>query len=211
MIERFASWYTPMIIVLAIGAYVITKDIALALTLLVIGCPGALVISTPISVIAGIGRAARDGILIKGGEYLETAGRIKAVAFDKTGTLTEGHPEVMTVTPLSGIPALATITDEGSPRTRLLQWAALAESGSEHPLGVRSSAPCRRAMLAPGLRALTQRRAAASVPAGRVEKPRSVALIGLKPGWRSGLLLRLRRWRIFIHGVRPLRRSPSTV
>jgi len=86
MIERFASWYTPMIIVLAIGAYVITKDIALALTLLVIGCPGALVISTPISVIAGIGRAARDGILIKGGEYLETAGRIKAVAFDKTGT-----------------------------------------------------------------------------------------------------------------------------
>jgi Cd2+/Zn2+-exporting ATPase len=135
MIERFASWYTPMIIVLAIGAYVISRDVALALTLLVIGCPGALVISTPISVIAGIGRAARDGILIKGGEYLETAGRIKAVAFDKTGTLTEGRPEVMTVTPLSGVPALPTITDEGSPRTRLLQWAALAESGSEHPLG----------------------------------------------------------------------------
>jgi Cd2+/Zn2+-exporting ATPase len=135
MIERFASWYTPAIIVMAIGAYAITADIALALTLLVIACPGALVISTPISVIAGIGRAARGGILIKGGEYLETAGRIRAVAFDKTGTLTEGRPEVMTVTPLAGIPALPEMVDETSPRTRLLHWAALAESGSEHPLG----------------------------------------------------------------------------
>ncbi|WP_417538488.1 heavy metal translocating P-type ATPase [Marinobacter sp.] len=135
MIERFASWYTPAIIVMAIGAYLITKDVALALTLLVIACPGALVISTPISVIAGIGRAARGGILIKGGEYLETAGRIRAVAFDKTGTLTEGRPEVLTATPLAGIPALPGMAGEDSPRTRLLQWAALAESGSEHPLG----------------------------------------------------------------------------
>ncbi|MBK1872014.1 cation-translocating P-type ATPase [Marinobacter sp. 1-3A] len=135
MIERFASWYTPAIIVMAIGAYLVTKDVALALTLLVIACPGALVISTPISVIAGIGRAARGGILIKGGEYLETAGRIRAVAFDKTGTLTEGQPEVLTATPLAGIPALPGMAGEDSPRTRLLQWAALAESGSEHPLG----------------------------------------------------------------------------
>lgn len=135
MIERFASWYTPAIIVMAIGAYAVTQNIALALTLLVIACPGALVISTPISVIAGIGRAARGGILIKGGEYLETAGRIRAVAFDKTGTLTEGRPEVLTVTPLPGIPALPAMPDEASPRVRLLHWAALAESGSEHPLG----------------------------------------------------------------------------
>jgi len=135
MIERFASWYTPAIIVMAVVTYAVTQNIALALTLLVIACPGALVISTPISVIAGIGRAARGGILIKGGEYLETAGRIRAVAFDKTGTLTEGRPEVLTVTPLPGIPALPTMADEASPRTRLLHWAALAESGSEHPLG----------------------------------------------------------------------------
>lgn len=134
-IERFAAWYTPAIIIMAIGAYAVTANIALALTLLVIACPGALVISTPISVIAGIGRSARDGILIKGGEYLETAGRIRAVAFDKTGTLTEGRPEVMTVTPFAGIPALPTMADETSPRQRLLHWAALAESGSEHPLG----------------------------------------------------------------------------
>ncbi len=135
LIERFASWYTPAIIVLAIAAFAMTGNIALALTLLVIGCPGALVISTPISVIAGIGRAARGGILIKGGEYLETAGRIRAVAFDKTGTLTEGRPEVMTATPLAEIPALPGVDDEASPGTRLLHWAALAESGSEHPLG----------------------------------------------------------------------------
>lgn len=135
MIERFSRWYTPAIIIMAIGAYAVTANIALALTLLVIGCPGALVISTPISVIAGIGRAARGGMLIKGGEYLETAGRIRAVAFDKTGTLTEGRPEVMTVTPLAGIPALPETADATSPRTRLLHWAALAESGSEHPLG----------------------------------------------------------------------------
>lgn len=132
MIERFARWYTPVIIIMAIGAYAVTANIALALTLLVIACPGALVISTPISVIAGIGRAARGGMLIKGGEYLETAGRIRAVAFDKTGTLTEGRPEVMTVTPLPGVP---TLRDDASPRVRLLHWAALAESGSEHPLG----------------------------------------------------------------------------
>lgn len=135
LIERFSSWYTPAIIILAIGAYIATGNVALALTLLVIGCPGALVISTPISVIAGIGRAARGGILIKGGEYLETAGRIRAVAFDKTGTLTEGRPEVMTAMPLADIPALPTMPDEPSPRMRLLHWAALAESGSEHPLG----------------------------------------------------------------------------
>jgi len=135
LIERFASGYTPAIIVLAIGTYAMTGNIALALTLLVIACPGALVISTPISVIAGIGRAARGGILIKGGEYLETAGRIRAVAFDKTGTLTEGRPEVLTTTPLSGIPPLPGVDGGASPQARLLQWAALAESGSEHPLG----------------------------------------------------------------------------
>ena len=67
MIERFAQWYTPGIMVLALGAWAVTQDIRLALTLLVVACPGALVISTPVSIVAGIGRAARSGILIKGG------------------------------------------------------------------------------------------------------------------------------------------------
>jgi Zn2+/Cd2+-exporting ATPase len=98
-IERFARWYTPAVISLSIGFFLFTRDIHLALTLLVISCPGALVISTPVSIVAGIGRAAKSGILIKGGEYLENAGKISVVALDKTGTLTLGKPTVTDVIP----------------------------------------------------------------------------------------------------------------
>src|SRR5690606_18462335 len=97
MIGRFAQWYTPAVVLLAVAAFVITRDVRLALTLLVVACPGALVISTPVSVVAGIGRAARDGILIKGGQHLENVGRISALAVDKTGTLTEGRPRLVEV------------------------------------------------------------------------------------------------------------------
>lgn len=124
MIERFAQWYTPAIIGLAVLAFVFTQDIRLALTLLVVGCPGALVISTPVSIVAGIGRAARSGILIKGGQHLESAGRIDTLALDKTGTLTEGKPRLATVIALEGVGE-----DE------LLRLAATAEAGSDHPLG----------------------------------------------------------------------------
>lgn len=124
MIERFAQWYTPAIIGLAVIAFAFTQDIRLALTLLVVGCPGALVISTPVSIVAGIGRAARSGILIKGGQYLESAGRIDTLALDKTGTLTEGKPRLTSVIALGG-----TREDE------LLRLAATAEAGSDHPLG----------------------------------------------------------------------------
>jgi Cd2+/Zn2+-exporting ATPase len=81
--DRFSKWYTPGIMVLALVVGLITRDVTLALTLLVIGCPGALVISIPVSIVAGIGRGARDGILIKGGEFLETSAKITAVALDK--------------------------------------------------------------------------------------------------------------------------------
>jgi len=124
VIERFAQWYTPSIIGLAVLALAFTQDIRLALTLLVVGCPGALVISTPVSIVAGIGRAARSGILIKGGQHLESAGRIDTLALDKTGTLTEGKPRLATVIALDG-----TAEDE------LLRLAATAEAGSGHPLG----------------------------------------------------------------------------
>lgn len=90
--DRFSAWYTPVIMALALVTGLLTRDVVLALTLLVIACPGALVISIPVSIVAGIGRGARDGILIKGGEFLETSARIDAVALDKTGTLTEGRP-----------------------------------------------------------------------------------------------------------------------
>jgi Cd2+/Zn2+-exporting ATPase len=152
-IERFATWYTPGIVVLSISSFVFTRDLELALTLLVIGCPGALVISTPISIITGIGRAAKKGILIKGGEYLENAGKITAVALDKTGTLTEGNPKVTDVLnfksavisaggtyedkSMSAI--LKTLDENGkesfsAEQQEILRWASIAESASEHPL-----------------------------------------------------------------------------
>ncbi|MEE6282014.1 heavy metal translocating P-type ATPase [Georgenia sp. MJ170] len=122
--DRFSAWYTPAIIVLAAVFGFATGDIVLALTLLVIGCPGALVISIPVSIVAGIGRGAKDGILIKGGEYLETSARITAVALDKTGTLTEGRPQLTDVV----------VLDPNMDRDYVLTMAARAEAGSEHPL-----------------------------------------------------------------------------
>ncbi|MEV8136780.1 heavy metal translocating P-type ATPase [Microbacterium aurantiacum] len=123
-IDRFSKWYTPAVMVLALAAGLITGDVVLALTLLVIGCPGALVISIPVAIVAGIGRSARNGILIKGGEYLETSAKISAVAVDKTGTLTEGRPVLTDIV----------VLDAATDRSEVLRWAAAAEAGSEHPL-----------------------------------------------------------------------------
>ena len=123
MLEKFSRWYTPAIILLSLILMLATGDIRLALTLLVISCPGALVISTPVSIVAGIGNGARHGVLVKGGEILEKLGRVRAVAFDKTGTLTIGRPGVV------GVKALNISEDE------LLRLAAIGESYSEHPLG----------------------------------------------------------------------------
>lgn len=122
-LERFAKYYTPFIILLAIVFFLITWDIRMALTLLVIACPGALVISAPVSIVAGIGNGAKKGVLFKGGEIIENLNKIKVIAFDKTGTLTKGKPTVE---------ALKTygISDE-----ELLRLAVIGESYSEHPLG----------------------------------------------------------------------------
>jgi Cd2+/Zn2+-exporting ATPase len=122
--DRFSAWYTPAILALALAVALISGDVGLALTLLVIGCPGALVISIPVSIVAGIGRAAKDGILIKGGEFLETSAKITAVAVDKTGTLTKGRPRLTDVV----------VLDPSMDRSQVLTWAARAEAGSEHPL-----------------------------------------------------------------------------
>ncbi len=96
-LEKFSKYYTPGIIFLSIMFYFATKDIRLALTLLVIACPGALVISTPVSIVAGIGNGAKHGVLVKGGEIMEKLGTMKVLAFDKTGTLTIGKPVVTQV------------------------------------------------------------------------------------------------------------------
>lgn len=134
-IERFATWYTPSIIALATGAWIVTRDVELALTLLVIGCPGALVIATPVAIMAGIGRAARRGILVKGGEFLETVGKVTTVAMDKTGTLTWGKPELTDVVVLQPALVMAGGAHEpGRTADDVLRWAAIAERGSGHPL-----------------------------------------------------------------------------
>lgn len=123
-LEKFSRWYTPGVIIGSILVGVISRDIELALTLLVISCPGALVISIPVSIVAGIGRSARDGVLIKGGEYLETSARVDAVVVDKTGTLTNGRPALTDVV----------VLDPAYTEDDVLELAARAETASEHPL-----------------------------------------------------------------------------
>lgn len=122
-LEKFVTIYTPGIMVLSVLVWAITQDVHLALTFLVIACPGALVISAPVSIVAGIGNAAHNGILIKGGEVMENLAKLNAFVFDKTGTLTKGKPEV---TAIKGFG----ITEE-----ELLLMAAEAEVISEHHLG----------------------------------------------------------------------------
>jgi Zn2+/Cd2+-exporting ATPase len=121
-LETFAQYYTPAIILLTIIVFIWTRDIRLALTLLVISCPGALVISAPVSIVAGIGNGAKNGILFKGGDVMEKLSAVKVVAFDKTGTLTSGDLVIKQV---------VTYNIE---EKQLLFLAASLENSSEHPL-----------------------------------------------------------------------------
>ncbi len=129
--DRFSTVYTPAMFVLAALVAVVPPLLGgnfrewfyRALVLLAVSCSCGLVISVPVAVVATISRAARDGILIKGGAYLETLGHIRAIAFDKTGTLTRGLPEVTDVIPL-----------DGHKPEEVLRLAASVEAISEHPL-----------------------------------------------------------------------------
>lgn len=131
-VEKFARYYTPAVILLAIGVFLVPTVILglswevwgyRALVLLVIACPCALVISTPVSIVAGLASAARQGVLIKGGIYLELPAKLCAIAFDKTGTLTQGTPAVQNICPFDNHTA-----------TELLSTAFALERRSEHPL-----------------------------------------------------------------------------
>jgi Zn2+/Cd2+-exporting ATPase len=131
-VDRFARVYTPAVFALALGLMVIPPMffgqpwagwIYRGLALLIVSCPCALVVSTPVTIVSAIANAARHGVLIKGGAYLEEVGRLQAIALDKTGTLTKGEPEVTDVLPLDG----------ASPDA-LLAVAAAVEAASEHPL-----------------------------------------------------------------------------
>lgn len=130
-LERFTKYYTPAVIALAAGVTIIPTLMGQplypwlyrGLVLLVISCPCALVISTPVSIVAAIGSASRNGVLIKGGNYLEEIGRARAIAFDKTGTLTKGQPIVSDV-----------IAFDSYDRDEVIGIAASLESKSGHPL-----------------------------------------------------------------------------
>jgi len=131
-VEKFARIYTPIVFALAVAMLVVppllfhgswADWVYRSLVLLVIACPCALVISTPVSIVASLAAAARNGVLIKGGMHVETPAHLQAIAFDKTGTLTEGKPTVVEVVPLNG-----------HTETELLERAASLELRSEHPL-----------------------------------------------------------------------------
>jgi len=93
-IDRFSTWYTPTVLVGAFLTWLFTRDIELAITILVLGCPGALVIGVPVSNVSGIGNGAKNGVLLKGSEVIQDFSRVDTILFDKTGTLTVGNPEV---------------------------------------------------------------------------------------------------------------------
>ena len=130
-VDRFSRVYTPVVVAAAVALAVVPPLLGAgfgewfyrALALLIIACPCALVISTPVTVVSGIGAASRRGILVKGGAALEAAGRLEALAFDKTGTLTEGRPVVS-----------RTVALDGRNEADVLSLAAALERRSEHPL-----------------------------------------------------------------------------
>jgi Cd2+/Zn2+-exporting ATPase len=96
-IDKFSKYYTPLVLILGIIVFFIWKDVELAVTVLVLGCPGALVIGVPVSNVAGIGNGAKNGVLLKGSEVISDFSRVDAFVFDKTGTLTIGSPKVTNV------------------------------------------------------------------------------------------------------------------
>lgn len=131
-VDSFSRIYTPAVVLLAVLIVIFPPLLGFgawgmwfyrALAMLVIACPCALVISTPVTIVSGLAGAAKGGVLIKGGAHLENAGNITTIAFDKTGTLTEGRPSVTDVMPF-----------DGSDEADVLRLAAAIEQGSEHPL-----------------------------------------------------------------------------
>lgn len=121
-IDRFAKYYTPAVLLIAIITWFVSQNLELAITILVLGCPGALVIGAPVSNVAAIGNGAKNGLLIKGGEVMDTFSRVDTLLFDKTGTLTKGETEVVLV------------KKYGEISENLLTKISTIESQSNHPL-----------------------------------------------------------------------------
>lgn len=125
LVNKYANWIVPLVIFLAIIVYLFSKDLERAITVLIVTCPCAFVLATPIAVVSAIGSAAKKGILIKGGAVLETSARLNSFVFDKTGTLTYGQPEIA---------AIKTFCSRDCSQEDTLTFAAVAEKLSEHPL-----------------------------------------------------------------------------
>lgn len=121
-IDRFAKYYTPAVLVIGLLVWLISKDIELSITILVLGCPGALVIGVPVSNVAGIGNGARNGVLLKGSEVINDFSKLDSIVFDKTGTLTLGNPTV------------AETEYYGDNIEEVLSYLASVERESDHPL-----------------------------------------------------------------------------
>lgn len=121
-IDRFSKWYTPTVLVLAFIVWAMTQNVELAITILVLGCPGALVIGVPVSNVAGIGNGARNGVLLKGSEVINNFSKVDTIVFDKTGTLTVGNPEV------------AKTEVYGDNVEKAYSYLASVETESDHPL-----------------------------------------------------------------------------
>lgn len=121
-IDRFAKYYTPIVLVIGLIVWLFSRDIELAITILVLGCPGALVIGVPVSNVAGIGNGARNGVLLKGSEVINDFSRLDTMVFDKTGTLTLGNPSV------------AETEYYGDNIEEALGYLASVERESDHPL-----------------------------------------------------------------------------
>lgn len=121
-IDRFSKYYTPAVLVIAFVVWLFTRDTELAITILVLGCPGALVIGVPVANVAGIGNGARHGVLLKGSEVISDFSRVDTIVFDKTGTLTIGNPEV------------AEKAFYGNNTDKVLGYLASIERESDHPL-----------------------------------------------------------------------------
>jgi Cd2+/Zn2+-exporting ATPase len=123
-LDKFANIYTPAVVILSVFVYAISRNLHLAITFLVVACPGALVIGAPVSNVAGIGNGAKNGVLVKGGEVMDKLSKVDIIVFDKTGTLTKGKPEVTDIK-----------TFNNQDTNELLRLVAEAETISEHHLG----------------------------------------------------------------------------
>lgn len=121
-INRFSTYYTPAVLLLAFVVWLFSSNIELAITVLVLGCPGALVIGVPVSNVSGIGNGARNGVLLKGSEIISDLSRVDTILFDKTGTLTMGNPSVGETIHYAG------------QRDETLRYLASVERESDHPL-----------------------------------------------------------------------------